>query len=410
MARRPLRRLNKGTRLKTFEFEGFDETNKEETQGRVRAVNDKEARRQLVYKNIRIKKIKPVRKFEKRIKGTDITIFTRQLSSMMKAGVPLMQSLNVIARGFSNQSMAAMVLDIKKEIEQGNSLTHALEKYPKYFDGLYIGLVKAGETGGLLDTALNRVATQREKSDKLIRSVRKALIYPIFVVSVGVAVMVFMLVWVLPLFKKVYEDMSAELPAITRWFISFSDFLIKWGPAIVLSMIVIIMVFVYYYRSRIPFRKKVTTFLMQLPIFGFIMQRSESSRWARTFASLYAAGVPMTDILKLIVNSTKNILFKQATQEIHLQVEQGESLISSIISHEKLFPPLFVQLAEVGEEAGTLEEMMNKVSDYFDEEVDLRVSTLESMMESIIISVLAIFVGTLALAIYLPIFNFGTLV
>lgn len=170
------------------------------------------------------------------------------------------------------------------------------------------------------------------------------------------------------------------------------------------------MVFVYYYRSRIPFRKKVTTFLMQLPIFGFIMQRSESSRWARTFASLYAAGVPMTDILKLIVNSTKNILFKQATQEIHLQVEQGESLISSIISHEKLFPPLFVQLAEVGEEAGTLEEMMNKVSDYFDEEVDLRVSTLESMMESIIISVLAIFVGTLALAIYLPIFNFGTLV
>ena len=222
--------------------------------------------------------------------------------------------------------------------------------------------------------------------------------------------MVFMLVWVLPLFKKVYEDMSAELPAITRWFISFSDFLIKWGPAIVLSMIVIIMVFVYYYRSRIPFRKKVTTFLMQLPIFGFIMQRSESSRWARTFASLYAAGVPMTDILKLIVNSTKNILFKQATQEIHLQVEQGESLISSIISHEKLFPPLFVQLAEVGEEAGTLEEMMNKVSDYFDEEVDLRVSTLESMMESIIISVLAIFVGTLALAIYLPIFNFGTLV
>lgn len=306
--------------------------------------------------------------------------------------------------------MAAMVLDIKKEIEQGNSLTHALEKYPKYFDGLYIGLVKAGETGGLLDTALNRVATQREKSDKLIRSVRKALIYPIFVVSVGVAVMVFMLVWVLPLFKKVYEDMSAELPAITRWFISFSDFLIKWGPAIVLSMIVIIMVFVYYYRSRIPFRKKVTTFLMQLPIFGFIMQRSESSRWARTFASLYAAGVPMTDILKLIVNSTKNILFKQATQEIHLQVEQGESLISSIISHEKLFPPLFVQLAEVGEEAGTLEEMMNKVSDYFDEEVDLRVSTLESMMESIIISVLAIFVGTLALAIYLPIFNFGTLV
>lgn len=410
MARRPLRRLNKGTRLKTFEFEGFDETNKEETQGRVRAVNDKEARRQLVYKNIRIKKIKPVRKFEKRIKGADITIFTRQLSSMMKAGVPLTQSLNVIARGFSNQTMAAMVLDIKKEIEQGNSLTHALEKYPKYFDGLYIGLVKAGETGGLLDTALNRVATQREKSDKLIRSVRKALIYPIFVVSVGVAVMVFMLVWVLPLFKKVYEDMSAELPAITRWFISFSDFLIKWGPAIVLSMIVIIMVFVYYYRSRIPFRKKVTTFLMQLPIFGFIMQRSESSRWARTFASLYAAGVPMTDILKLIVNSTKNILFKQATQEIHLQVEQGESLISSIISHEKLFPPLFVQLAEVGEEAGTLEEMMNKVSDYFDEEVDLRVSTLESMMESIIISVLAIFVGTLALAIYLPIFNFGTLV
>ncbi|MCV2509230.1 MAG: type II secretion system F family protein, partial [Neisseriaceae bacterium] len=334
----------KNSKLKTYEFEGVNQLTNEEARGQVQAINEKEARRQLMYKNIKINKIKQVRRYNKRIKSKDITVFTRQLASMLKAGLTITQALSIVAGGNSNETMAMMVLDIKNEIEQGSSFTSALAKYPRYFDGLYLGLIRAGESGGLLDDSLARIATQREKNAKLINNVRKALIYPMVVILVAVGVVLFMLIWILPIFKEFYDDAGATLPWITRELLSLSDFLTSWGGLFLLVIIILsIVIFVWYYKTNMPFKEKITRMLLQTPLIGYIMQRAETSRWARTFAGLYGSGVPMTETLELIGSGSKNIIFKKATRQIEQQVSQGESLVSSIRSMEEIFPPLFIQ-------------------------------------------------------------------
>ncbi|QRN41263.1 MAG: type II secretion system F family protein [Neisseriaceae bacterium] len=396
-------------RSKLYEFEGVNQITNEEVRGQAQAINEKEARRQLRYKNIKISKIKRSSRYRKKIRSKDITVFTRQIASMLKAGLPLIQALVIIASGNTNSNMAMMVFDIKNEIEQGSSLTNALAKYPKYFDGLYLGLVRAGESSGLLEDSLDRIATQREKNAKLINNVRRALIYPSVVICVSISVVLFMLICILPIFKGFYDDAGAALPWITTAVISLSDFIMHWGGLLVLIiLILLITTFIWRYKNNIQLREKVTRVALQLPLIGYIIQRAEASRWARTFVCLYGSGMPMTEALALISESSKNIIFQKATYQIEQQVLQGESLVSSIRSMEEIFPPLFIQLAEVGEEAGTLEEMMNNAADCFDEEVSSTVSTLESILEPVIIVVLGIIVGIILIAIYLPIFNLAS--
>lgn len=404
------RRSGGSVRLKTFQFEGTSQLNNEAVRGEVQAVNEQEARRQLLYRNIKVVSLKQGKRKARKIKPHDITVFTRQLGSMLKAGLTLTQALTIIGRGNVNTTMANMVLAIRNDVEQGSSFTEALSRYPKYFDNLYLGMIEAGEGGGVLETSLDRISIQREKSAAMASSVRKALIYPVFVILVAVVVMTFMLVWILPAFKSLYEEMGATLPQITLFVIALSDFLVKWGLLIAVLIALAVYLFINRYRNSTAFKESVTRFLMKMPVIGYILQRSETARWARTFASLYGAGLPMTEILDLITKGSKNILFEKATHQIEAQVSQGESLVSSMRSLGSLFPPLFIQLAEVGEEAGTLDDMMGKAAEYFEDEVDRRVSTLESVFEPMIIVVLAVFVGFILLAMYLPIFNMAATV
>ena len=306
--------------------------------------------------------------------------------------------------------MANMVLAIRNDVEQGSSFTEALSRYPKYFDNLYLGMIEAGEGGGVLENSLDRISIQREKSAAMVSSVRKALIYPVFVIVVAFVVMTLMLIWILPAFKSLYDEMGAALPQITVFVIALSDFLIKWGLLIVALIALAVYLFINRYRNSPAFKERVTRFLMKIPVLGYILQRLETARWARTFASLYGAGLPMPEILQLITKGAKNVLFEKATHQIEAQVSQGESLVSSMRSLGSLFPPLFVQLAEVGEEAGTLDDMMSKAAEYFEDEVDRRTSTLASVFEPMIIVVLAVFIGFILLAMYMPIFNMASTV
>ena len=244
----------------------------------------------------------------------------------------------------------------------------------------------------------------------MVSSVRKALIYPVFVIVVAFVVMTLMLIWILPAFKSLYDEMGAALPQITVFVIALSDFLIKWGLLIVALIALAVYLFINRYRNSPAFKERVTRFLMKIPVVGYILQRLETARWARTFASLYGAGLPMPEILQLITKGAKNVLFEKATHQIEAQVSQGESLVSSMRSLGSLFPPLFVQLAEVGEEAGTLDDMMSKAAEYFEDEVDRRTSTLASVFEPMIIVVLAVFIGFILLAMYMPIFNMASTV
>ncbi|MFH4356312.1 MAG: type II secretion system F family protein [Neisseriaceae bacterium] len=403
-------KIGRRAKLRTYEFQGINQLTQEEARGRIQAANDKEARWQLLYRNIKISSLKPVRIRNRKLKAKDITVFTRQLASMLRAGLPLTQALNIIGKGSTNQSMAAVVFDLRNQVEQGSTLTSVLEKYPKYFDGFYTGLVRAGETGGLLEVSLNRIALQREKTGKLLGNVRRALLYPAFVLLTAIGVMFFMLVWVLPVFKDLYKSVGAELPALTQALIGFSNLLLHWGWLLLLIAIAAGVIFVWAYRNNLAFKIWITGTLMRLPLFGMIIQRAEASRWARTFANLYAAGVPMTEVLALVAKSSKNILFRQGTERIRAQVSQGESLVSSIVSCGELFPPLFIQLTEVGEEAGTLEEMMYRIADYFEEEVNSKVSTLETVFEPLMVVALGVLVAILLIAMYMPIFNFASFI
>ncbi len=403
-------RRRSGGRLKTFQFEGTSQLNNETVRGEVQAVNEQDARRQLLYRNVKIIRLKQGKRRARKIKPHDITVFTRQLGSMLKAGLTLTQALTIIGRGNVNSTMANMVLAIRNDVEQGSSFTEALSRYPKYFDNLYLGMIEAGEGGGVLENSLDRISIQREKSAAMVSSVRKALIYPVFVIVVAFVVMTLMLIWILPAFKSLYDEMGAALPQITVFVIALSDFLIKWGLLIVALIALAVYLFINRYRNSPAFKERVTRFLMKIPVLGYILQRLETARWARTFASLYGAGLPMPEILQLITKGAKNVLFEKATHQIEAQVSQGESLVSSMRSLGSLFPPLFVQLAEVGEEAGTLDDMMSKAAEYFEDEVDRRTSTLASVFEPMIIVVLAVFIGFILLAMYMPIFNMASTV
>lgn len=391
---------------KTYEFEGVNLKN-EEVKGQVEAKDEKDARRQLLYRHIKIKKIKVVRKkFSRKIRNKDITIFTRQLAAMLKAGIPIVQSLDIIAKGASKETLNILLQDIRNRLEQGSSLTEALQAYPKYFDALYCGLVHSGETSGLLDATLERIALQREKNARLKGNVIRAMVYPFVVIVISLAVIIFMLIWVIPIFKELYQSMNVELPWLTRKVLAVSDFFTSWiGISLVLVLIALGVFCVKTFKTNDLFREKVTRWILKIPLLGSLLIKSEVAKWSRTFGSLYGAGLPMPETLALISNETKNILYKKVSSQIQVQVSQGENLGSCVGYHEDLFPPIFVQLIEVGEESGTLEEMMNKSADYFDEEVDTQVSVIQTLLEPIVIVVLGVVVGILLISMYMPLFD-----
>ena len=398
---------NKGKR---FTFEGRNLSTDQIVRGEVVAKDEEEARKKLQRRGIRplrVSKVKSTRK--KRITQEDITVFTRQLATMMKAGLPLMQAFEIVARGHSNPSMTQMLMQVRADVEQGSALGKSFSKYPKYFDRFYCNLVSAGETGGVLEGLLDKLAVYKEKTQAIKKKVKTALTYPIAIMVVAVALIFVMMMFVLPAFGEVYSSMGAELPGLTQIVMSMSKFFVKYGWVMIVAIILAGFGLYKLHQKSPAFQKRVDSIMLRLPIFGPIVRKATIARWSRTTATLFAAGVPLVEVLDSVAGAAGNILYEEATKDIQAKVTQGLSLTSSMQSTE-MFPTMIIQMAAIGEESGSLDDMLNKAAEFYEEEVDNSVSQLSSLMEPVIMVVLGSTIGVLLVAMYLPLFNLGNVV
>ena len=385
-----------------YQFEGRNLSTDSIVRGEVVAKNEEDARQKLARRQIRVlqlTKMKSAR--EKKITQQDITVFTRQLSTMMKAGLPLMQAFDIVAKGHSNAAVTRLLMDIRNDVEQGESLGTAFSRHPKYFDKFYCNLVAAGEAGGVLEGLLDKLALYKEKTQAIKKKVKSALTYPIIV----------MMMFVLPEFGKVYSSMGAELPPLTQFMMNISNAFVDYGWLIILGLIGGVVGLIKFHQSSPAFQKKVDSWLLKLPIFGAIVRKATLARWARTTATLFAAGVPLVEVLESVAGASGNIIYEEATMVIRSKVNQGLSLTSGLQgAGPDMFPNMMVQMTSIGEESGALDDMLNKIAEFYEEEVDAAVASLSSLMEPVIMVVLGVIIGTILVAMYLPLFNLGNVV
>lgn len=395
---------------KRFTFEGKNIETERLVRGEVVAKDEEEARKKLQRRGIRplrISKVKTARK--RRITQEDITVFTRQLATMMKAGLPLMQAFEIVARGHSNPSMTEMLMQVRSDVEQGRALGKSFSKYPKYFDRFYCNLVSAGESGGVLESLLDKLAVYKEKTQAIKKKVKTALAYPIAIIVVAIALIFIMMMFVLPAFKEVYANMGAELPSLTQLVMNLSDLFVDYGWIMIILLIVSAFGLYKLHEKSPTFQKQIDALILRLPVFGTIVRKATIARWARTTSTLFAAGVPLVEVLDSVAGASGNILYEEATQDIRAKVTQGLSLTSSMQSTD-MFPNMVIQMAAIGEESGSLDDMLNKAAEFYEDEVDNSVSRLSHLMEPIIMVVLGSLIGILLIAMYLPLFNLGNVV
>ncbi|AXO60487.1 type II secretion system F family protein [Pseudomonas sp. phDV1] len=345
----------------------------------------------------------------KKIKPMDIALFTRQMATMMKAGVPLLQSFDIISEGFDNPNMRKLVDEVKQEVAAGNSFAASLRKKPQYFDELYCNLVESGEQAGALENLLDRIATYKEKTEALKAKIKKAMNYPIAVVVVAIIVSAILLIKVVPQFEEVFANFGAELPAFTLMVIGISQFLQEWWFIFLLGIFAAAFSFREAMKRSQKLRDSVDRGVLKLPIVGDILYKSAVARFARTLSTTFAAGVPLVDALDSVAGATGNVVFKNATNKVKADVSTGMQLNFSMRT-TGTFPSMAVQMTAIGEESGSLDEMLDKVASFYEAEVDNMVDGLTSLMEPIIMSVLGVLVGGLIIAMYLPIFQLGAVV
>ena len=388
-----------------YQFEGRNLSTDSIVRGEVVAKNEEDARQKLARRQIRVLQLTKMKSARaKKITQQDITVFTRQLSTMMKAGLPLMQAFDIVAKGHSNAAVSDLLKEIRNDVEQGESLGTAFSRHPKYFDKFYCNLVAAGEAGGVLEGLLDKLALYKEKTQAIKKKVKSALTYPIAIVVVAVVLVIVMMMFVLPEFGKVYSSMGAELPPLTQ-------FMMNYGWLIILGLIGGVVGLIKFHQSSPAFQKKVDSWLLKLPIFGAIVRKATLARWARTTATLFAAGVPLVEVLESVAGASGNILYEEATMVIRSKVNQGLSLTSGLQgAGTDMFPNMMVQMAAIGEESGALDDMLNKIAEFYEEEVDAAVASLSSLMEPVIMVVLGVIIGTILVAMYLPLFNLGNVV
>lgn len=343
----------------------------------------------------------------KKVTDKDITLFTRQLSTMMRAGVPLLQAFDIVGRGHANPSVARLLLDIKNDIETGSSLSQAFARYPRYFDQLFCNLVAAGEQGGILDSLLDRLATYKEKMQAIKSKIKSALFYPVAVILVSIIITAVIMIWVVPAFKDVFKSFGADLPAPTLIVIAISDFFVAWWWLIALIAGGIFYGIAHILRTSKPAQIAADRLLLKLPIFGPIVLKSVLARWSRTLATLFAAGVPLVESLESVGGACGNYVYGQTTKTIQEEISSGTSLTLAMQNTE-LFPNMMTQMVAIGEESGSLDTMLAKVADFYEQEVDDAVAGLSSLMEPIIMVVLGVVIGGLVVAMYLPIFKLGS--
>ena len=340
------------------------------------------------------------------IKGQDIALFARQMATMMKAGVPLVQALELIGRGNENKSMSEMILAIKASIEGGLSFSESLAKFPLHFDDLFVNLVEAGERSGTLEALLDKIATYKEKTESIKKKIKKALTYPAAVVVVAIVVTGILLYFVIPQFESLFQGFGADLPAFTKMVVSLSKFVQAYWWLVIAIIVGTVIVFTQAHRRSKAFRRFLDRISLKAPLFGEILYKGAVARFARTLSTMFAAGVPLVDALDSVARASGNIIYTEGIMKMKDQVSTGNQL-NLTMSQSQLFPPMAVQMVAIGEESGALDAMCAKVADFYEEEVDNMVDSLSSLMEPMIMAVLGVLVGGLVVAMYLPIFKIG---
>jgi type IV pilus assembly protein PilC len=342
----------------------------------------------------------------KKITEKDITVFTRQLAVMMKAGVPLLQSFDIVGRGHSNPSVAKLLLDIKTDVETGSSLATAFRKYPLYFDTLFCNLVAAGEQAGILDALLDRLATYKEKIIAIKGKIKSALFYPISVIVVALVVTAVIMIFVIPVFKDLFKSFGADLPGPTLVVMAISDWFIGnwwWLFAVLIGCF---WFFMYSWKRSGWIQRFMDRLVLRLPIFGDVIRKAAIARWCRTLSTMFAAGVPLVDALESVAGAAGNYVYYAATKQIQSEVSTGTSLTTAM-TNSNVFPSMVLQMTAIGEESGALDAMLGKVADFFEQEVDEAVESLSSLMEPMIMVLLGGLIGGIVIAMYLPIFKMG---
>jgi len=345
----------------------------------------------------------------RKITDADITLFTRQLATMMKAGVPLLQSFDIVGKGHANPSVAKLLQDIRTDIETGSSLNQAFRKFPRYFDNLFCNLVAAGEQAGILEDLLTRLAVYKEKTQAIKGKIKSALFYPISVLVVAFVVTTVIMIWVVPAFKQVFTSFGADLPAPTLFVMAVSDAFVAYWYIIFGTIFGSLYLFFQAWRRSPKVQRFMDKALLQAPIFGPVIRKATIARWTRTLATMFAAGVPLVESLDSVGGASGNVIYMDATKRIQTEVSTGTSLTTSMQS-SGVFPNMVTQMVAIGEESGALDQMLSKVADFYEQEVDDAVESLSSLMEPLIMAILGVLIGGLVVAMYLPIFKLGAVV
>ncbi|HEV2219368.1 MAG TPA: type II secretion system F family protein [Casimicrobiaceae bacterium] len=409
MATATIPRSNRKPRELTFLWEGVDRS-KKPVRGELRAISETVATTHLRRQGIRVDKIKrQAYRGGRAISDKDIAFFTRQLATMLRAGVPLLQSFDIIARGSSNARFSRLMLDIKNKVETGSSLSQAFREHPNHFDPLYCNLVQAGETAGMLDGILDRLATYQEKILAIKSKIKSALFYPISVIVVAIVVVWVIMVFVIPAFKQVFTSFGANLPWLTQVVIDISDFFVKWWWAIFIVLIGAFVGIKLAIKRSEALRYWIHRMMLKLPIVGAILEKATIARWTRTLQTMFAAGVPLVESLDAVGGASGNMVYIAATKRIQTDVSTGTSLTNAM-GATNLFPSMVLQMTQIGEESGSLDNMLGKIADFYEREVDDAVAALSSLLEPVIIVFLGVVVGGLVVAMYLPIFKLGAVI
>lgn len=397
----------KTVKEKTYIWVGKDKKGKE-IKGEMKATSDSLVKVFLRGKGIYVEKIKAKRfNTDKKVKQSDIAIFTRQLATMMKAGVPLLQSFEIVASGHANSGVTKMLLDIRNKVETGSSLSEAFSTHPNHFDKLYCSLVSAGEKAGILESILERLATYQEKITAIKSKLKKAMMYPLVVIAVAFLVTAIIMIFVVPSFEEVFHSFGAELPAPTLIVMAISHFFVNNWYLIFGGIIGSIYIFLRKLKKSIKMQNAMDRMVLKLPIFGEIFRKSSVARWCRTLATMSAAGVPLVEALDSVAGAAGNVVYYNATKNIQKEVSTGQSLTISI-QHQQLFPHMMIQMCQIGEESGSLDAMLNKVAEFYEVEVDDSVAALSSLIEPFIMVFLGVVIGGLVVAMYLPIFKMAS--
>lgn len=398
-----------GSKETVFAWEGKDKSGKI-VRGEMRA-----ATVTVVNTTLRRQGVLPTKVKKQTLRGggsvteKDITLFTRQLATMMKAGVPLLQSFDIVGKGHSNPAVGKLLMDIKAEVETGSALNQAFRKYPLYFDPLFCNLVAAGEQAGILEALLDRLAVYKEKTLALKSKIKGALFYPIAVLVVAFIVTAVIMIFVVPQFKEVFKSFGADLPMPTLVIIAISEFFVSYWYVIFGSIGGGIFAFFYTLKRSLPMQIAMDRTTLKLPVFGDLLKKAAVARWTRTLATMFAAGVPLVEALDSVAGAAGNHVYKVATQQIQGEVSTGNSLTVAMQNSE-VFPSMVIQMVSIGEESGALDNMLSKVADFYEQEVDDGVEALSSLMEPMIMVILGGLIGGIVVAMYLPIFKLGSVV